>query len=237
MPDIATRLGTTTTGQLLVRSGIEIERILNTLAAERATLTAKLPDVVFLSRLVAFDAVQQSVMIAYSDHKPANAAVLGCRSVILMCNQRGAQFAFSCAKPRQVAHAGEPAIRMEAPKMMLAMQPRHGRSPSRLPREADVRCEFWVGVISFEVRLVDASLDGRAFLLGDPAIPVCAGTRVQGARISADGREPIVVDLEIDNVMQAVMTGGKRATRIGCRIAAERDKLDKLAGFFIVDLQ
>ena len=49
---IAGRLGTTTTGQLLVRSGIEIERILKAMIEGAAPLTAKLPDVMFLTRLL-----------------------------------------------------------------------------------------------------------------------------------------------------------------------------------------
>ncbi len=54
MSDIATRLGTTTTGQLLVRSGIEIERLLNAMVRDSAPVTGKLPDLMFLSRVLHF---------------------------------------------------------------------------------------------------------------------------------------------------------------------------------------
>lgn len=237
MSDIATRLGTTTTGQLLVRSGIEIERILRSLVEGGATVTAKLRDAMFLSRLVAFDPVQQSLMVAYSDHKPANSAVLGLKTVILMANHRGAQFAFTCATPRPGAHAGEPAIRMAAPTVMLAMQHGHRWLRAKMPREADVHCELRMGTIAFGAKLVDMSLEGKAFLLGDPAIPLCAGTRLQAVRIRDGQHDPLVVDIDVDQVIQAVLPDGKRATRIGCRIAAEREKIDQLTRFFIVDLQ
>lgn len=237
MSDIATRLGTTTTGQLLVRSGLEIERILRALLEGGAPVMAKLPDLMFISRLLAFDRVQGSLMVAYCDHKRANSAVLALRSVTLACNYRDAQFAFTCTGPRHGAHAGQPAIRMALPAMMLVLQHGHRWTRAKMPREVDVRCELRMGTISFGAKLVDMSSEGKAFLLGDAAIPVCAGTRLHGARIRDGQHEPLVVDLDIDQVIQAVLPDGKRATRIGCRIAAEREKIDRLARLFIVDLE
>ena len=80
------------------------------------------------------------------------------------------------------------------------------------------------------------SLDGKAFLVGDDAIPVCAGTRLQGVRIS-DGGRPLQVDILVDQVGQATAANGKRGTRIGCRIVADREKLDKITRLFVIDLQ
>ena len=238
MSDIATRLGTTTTGQLLVRSGIEIERVLTELVHDGAPVTAKLSELLFVSRLSSFDPAQQQVIVAYCDHKPANSAVLTSRSVTLMCNHRGAQFAFACNKPLQGMHAGQPAIRMTAPRIMLARQHnRRSQTRSQMPSEAEVSCELWMGVISFEARLVDMSLDGKAFLVADAGIPVCAGTRLPGVRISHGGREPLVVDIEVDQVIQGAPHNGTRVTRIGCRIAADREKLEKIIRLFIIDLQ
>lgn len=237
MSDIATRLGTTTTGQLLVRSGIEIERCLSAMAQDGTPVTAKLPDMVFLSRLLSCDPLERSVLVAYSDHKPANSAVLSSKSVTMLCNHRGAQYAFVCKQPRHGVHAGRPAIRVAAPPIMLAMQPRCGRVSGKLPGEVDVDCELRMGVISFEAKLVDMSLDGKAFLLGAPAIPLCAGTKLQSAKIDAGGREPIVVDLDIDQVIQAVLPDGRRATRIGCRVLADRERMDRLSRLFVIDLQ
>jgi c-di-GMP-binding flagellar brake protein YcgR len=234
--DIATRLGTTTSGQLLVRSGIEIERVLESMIRDGPPVTAKLKDLMFLSRLVWFDPAEQQVLVAYCDHKPANSAVLALRSVTFMCNHRGAQFAFAGTKPVQGMHLGKPAIKMAAPKIMLAMQHHRNQAHGQLPGEADVQCELWMGVISFEAKLIDMSLDGKAFLLGDPGIPVCAGTRLEKARIRDVGREPLVVDVEVDQVNH-VMHNGKRATRMGCRIIAGREQMEKIIRLFIIDLQ
>jgi hypothetical protein len=236
MPDIATRLSTT--GRLLVRSGIEIERILSSIVDDGDAVTAHLPNkLMFLSRVVSVDATEQQVMLAYSDHKPANSAVLAAPTVAFRCNHRGAQFAFACSKPRHAAHSGQPAIRMSAPPVVLAAQPRQFPARPQLPREADVRCDLRMGLQSFGAKLVDVGLDGKAFILGDPAIPVCDGTRLKGARLRPNERESLVVDLEVDKVIQAMLPDGRRATRIGCRIMTARDELEKIIRLFVIDLQ
>jgi hypothetical protein len=124
---------------------------------------------------------------------------------------------------------------MSAPTIMLAMQ--HGRNWTRtqIPGEPDVLCELWLGVISFEARLVDMSLDGKAFLLAEPGLPLCAGTRVPGARIRHGAREPLLVDIEVDQVVQAAPHNGRPATRIGCRIVADRKQMEKIIRLFIID--
>jgi hypothetical protein len=236
MSDIASRLENT--GQLLVRSGIEIGRILHSMVDAGSAVTASLKtDVMFLSRLVSADEAEQEVMVAYSDHKPANSAVLAQPSVTLRCNHRGAQFAFACSKPRHATHSGRPAIRMTAPPLMLAVEPRRPLVRPQIPKEADVSCELRMGLQAFDGKLIDVGLDGAAFILCDPAIPVCAGTRLAGTRIRNAGAEPVVVDVQVDKVDHAKLPDGKRATRIGCRIAADRERIEKLIRLFIIDLK
>lgn len=236
MPDISTRLSNT--GQLLVRSGIEIERILTSMVQDRDAVTAKLPaQQMFLSRLVCVDAEEQHVILACSDHKPANSAVLAAPSVNLLCNHRGAKFAFACNRPRPGAHSGRPVIRMAAPSIMLALQA--GRAPVRapVPGEADVRCEIRMGLLSFNARLVDMGLDGTAYILGPAAIPVCAGTRLQDVRLRHGPSEPLTADIEVHEVKQAAVLNGRPATRIGCRILAGRQQIEEIVRLFIIDLE
>jgi len=236
MPDIATRLSTT--GRLLVRSGIEIERLLSSMADDRAAVTAHLQSkLMFLSRVMSVNGDEQQVMMAYSDHKPANAAVLAAPTVTFKCNHRGAQFAFACSKPRHGAHSGQPAILMTAPPIVLAAQPRNFAARPQLPTVVDVRCDLRMGLQLFGAKLIDVGLDGKAFIVGDPAIPVCDGTRLKGARLRPSERESLMVDLQVERVVQAMLPDGKRATRIGCRIMAAREELEKIIRLFIVDLQ
>ena len=234
--DISSRLSNT--GQLLVRSGIEIDRLLHAMVDERTAVQASLKDHIFLSRVVSANADEHEVMLAYCDHKPANAAVLALPAVTFKCNHRGAQFAFSCTKPRQGMHSGQPAIKLTSPALMLAQEARRQMTrPKQVPAEADVRCELRMGLQAFGAKLIDVGLDGAAYMLCDPAIPVCAGTRLPGTRIRAAGAEAMVVDVDVNKVDHAKLADGRRATRIGCRIAAERDRIEKLIRLFIIDLQ
>lgn len=235
MSDISARLSNT--GRLLVRSGIEIERILTSIASEGNAVTASLPaDQMFLSRVMAVDAANDEVMLAYSDHKPANAAALAAPSLTLRCNHHGAQFAFACPKPRHGAHAGKPAIRAVAPKIMLALQ--NARPPTRtaMPPEANVHCELRVGLVPFAARLVDMGLDGSAYIVCDPAIPVCDGTRLSHVRIRHGAGESLTVDVDIRKVSQTLVDR-RPATRLGCTILADRARLESIVRLFIIDLK
>lgn len=235
-PDITTRLATT--GQLLVRSGIEIDRILGAMVDDGATVSASLPSkVLFLSRLLCVDPVKQYLLLAYSDHKAANSAVLAASSLTFKCNHRGAQFAFSCGGPRQAMHERQPAIQVGMPTAMLGLQ--HRRAPQRMqvPAQAHVDCQLRMGVLAFNARLVDMSLGGMGFLLCEDVVPLCAGTRLEGARIRHPEREPLVVDVEVRHVHSVTLPDGRRATRIGCRIVGAPEDLEELIRLFIIDLQ
>jgi c-di-GMP-binding flagellar brake protein YcgR len=235
-PDITTRLATT--GQLLVRSGIEIDRILGAMVDDAATVSASLSSkVLFLSRLLCVDPVKQHLLLAYSDHKAANSAVLAASSVTFKCNHRGAQFAFSCGSPRQAMHERQPAIQVAMPTAMLGVQ--HRRAPQRMqvPAQANVDCQLRMGTLAFSARLVDMSLGGMCFLLCEDVVPLCAGTRLEGARIRHPEREPLVVDVEVRHVHSVTLPDGRRATRIGCRIVGAPEDLEELIRLFIIDLQ
>ena len=63
MSDIATRLGTTTTGQILVRSGIEIDRILRSCGCR--WMLAGGPTLEMLSQLATGESAAADVSIAW----------------------------------------------------------------------------------------------------------------------------------------------------------------------------
>ena len=237
MSDLATRIANT--GQLLVRSGIEIDRILTTMVDDHATVTANLPQqLIFLSRLLQVDPVKQRVLLAYSDYKAANTALLSAASVTFRCHHRWGQFAFTCNRPRPSSHGGNPVIEMAAPPIVLALQHRRQVVRSKVPMEpAELPVRLRLGLISFDARLVDMSLDGRAFLLADPAIPVCAGTQLRDVRITPRGREPLSVSIDVNHVIPTVLPNGERATRVGCRIVAADGAMEQLVRAFIVDFE
>lgn len=235
-PDIRARLETT--GQLLVRSGIEIDRILGSIAQSGDTVSADLPsDVLFLSRLVGVDTEKQAVVVSYSDDKSANSAVLSAKSLALRCHHRGAQFAFTCAGPHQVMHPRGPAIQLRLPTAVIAMQQRRSMPRVQVPAQVSIDCELRLGLQAFGARLADVGLDGMGFLVTDATIPLCEGTSLQGARIRRPEGDPVVVDIEVRNVARVTLPDGKRASRVGCRIVAGSTEMEELIRLFIIDLE
>jgi c-di-GMP-binding flagellar brake protein YcgR len=234
-PDITTRLATS--GQLLVRSGIEIGRILDSMVQEHATLTAKLPTpVMFLSQLVYVEPVKGYMLLSYCDHKAANDAALATPKLTLRCNHRGSQFAFTGTGPHKAMHQGKPCIQCQLPTLMLAMQQRRAVTRVEVPLRAPVSCTVRMGPLTFEAQVADISLDGMGILVSDSAIPACAGTRLEHARIRHPQHEPIAVDLEVRYVTRVKQPNGERVTRIGCKIIGSPRHLEELIRLFIVDL-
>jgi c-di-GMP-binding flagellar brake protein YcgR len=234
-PNIASRLATT--GQLLVRSGIEIGRLLGSMIEDGDTVTASLPpQLMLLSKLVRIEPANGTMLLAYSDHKPANTAALAARSLVLRCNHRGAQFAFAGDKPKNTVHAGEPCIQCGVPTAMLGMHQRRGLARIQVPAQAMVRCDLRMGLQVFASRLIDVSLDGIGALITDPTIPLCAGTRLEGARIWHAQAEPFRVDFEVRHVTRITLANGKRVSRVGCKVVGSREALEDLIRLFIIDL-
>lgn len=237
MTDLATHVATT--GQLLVRSGIEIDRILSAMVQDHAAVSASLPSqVIFLSRLVRADPVKQRVMLAYSGYDAADTALLKSAAVNFKCHHRWAQLGFACTRPRPATYLGERVIKMDAPTIVVALKHNKSVVHQRVPREApDLRCQLPIGATALEARLVDMSLDGHAFILADSAIPICAGTWVRGTRITPQGAQPVVVDIEIKYVIPTVLSDGDRVTRIGCRIVGDDDALKQLVSTFVIEVR
>jgi c-di-GMP-binding flagellar brake protein YcgR len=235
-PDITSRLSTT--GQLLVRSGIEIGRILDAILEDHDTLAANVPPQgMFLSQLLYVEPVKGYMLLSYSDHKAANAAALALQKLTLRCNHRGAQFAFPGATPHAVVHTGKPCIQCQLPDVMLAIQQRRAVNRVAIPAQAPVNCEVRMGPLTFDAKVVDVSLEGIGTLLSDPTIPLCAGTRIERARIRHPQHEPIEVVLDVRHVTRVKLPNGERASRIGCKIVSSPQNLEELIRLFIIDLQ
>lgn len=235
-PDITSRLSAT--GQILVRSGIEIGRLLDAILEDHDTLAADLPSqAMFLSHLVEVEPVKGYMLLAYGDYKAANGAALGVPRLTLRCNHRGAQLAFTAEAPHAVVPARGPCIKCSLPNVVLAMQQRRAATRVAVPREAPISCELRMGPLTFAGRVLDVSLDGIGTLVSDPTIPLCAGTRIERARIQHPQHPPIEVDLEIRHVTRVRLPSGERASRVGCRIVSSPAELEDLIRLFIIDLQ
>jgi c-di-GMP-binding flagellar brake protein YcgR len=133
-------------------------------------------------------------------------------------------------------HLGEPCIQCSLPAAVLGMQQRRDLSRIQVPAQAMVRCDLRMGLQAFASRLVDVSLDGIGVLITDPTIPICAGTRLERARIRHAQADPFLVDLEVRHVTRHSLANGKLVSRVGCRVLGSREVLEQLVRLFIIDL-
>ncbi|MGH8687894.1 MAG: flagellar brake protein [Burkholderiales bacterium] len=233
--DLSARLANT--GQLLVRSGIEIGKLLDAILLDRDTLTANVPPkIMFMSQLLRVEPIRGTMMISFSDHKPANSAALSSPKLSLRCSHRGALFAFSADAPRQAVHEGQACIQCVLPTAVLGMQQRRGQSRVQVPAQAPVGAELRMGLQAFRARVADVSLDGICMLVSDPTIPLCEGTRLERVRIRHPQVEDFEVDLEVRHVARVVLASGERASRLGCRVLGSREVLEDLIRLFVIDL-
>ena len=99
-----------------------------------------------------------------------------------------------------------------------------------------MNCDLRMGLQTFSARVADVSLDGIGMLISDPTIPLCAGTRLERARIKHPQCEPFFVDFEVRYLSRIVLPSGERASRIGCKVVSSRDALEELIRLFIIDL-
>lgn len=234
-PQLTTRLAAT--GQMLVRSGMEIRHTLQALCRGGAPLSASLRggEVLFLSRLLRVDEEERSIVVACSEVKQANSELFAAAMVTFSCNHQGIHYEFTVGGAREAEHDAGPAIELSFPGALLLLQ-RRKSSHGILPAELPVPCEVRLGPLTFDARIVDVGLDGLAVLLYDAAIRIDPGARLEDVRIPQAAGPALHVDLEIEEVSRMALKDGARAQRAQCRIVGRREDIEQLIRLFVTDL-
>lgn len=225
------------TGQLLVRSGIDVSRTLQEFADSGAPITAALQsgELFFASRLLRVDEPARQIVIACSPVKEANSALLTEGAVQFSCNHRGVHYQFVAGSVVPIMHEGAPALQLELPSHLLAQQRRqHDRI--RVPGGIELRCIVPFGPMSFEARVVDISTQGIGTVVYDAGIRVEPGMRLEKARIMPPRKEPIEVDLLVRHVARQPMPDGSYAMRAGCSFIGAPKDIEQLIELFVTAL-
>jgi c-di-GMP-binding flagellar brake protein YcgR len=233
--DLASRLAAT--GQMLVRSDMEIGHTLEAMCKSGVPLAASLRsgEVLFLSCLLRIDREQRTIVVACSDVKHANSELFASAAVAFGCNHEGIHYEFFAAEPRETEHAGKPAIELSFPVALLMLQ-RRKQPRAAIPPELPLRCEVRLGPMAFDAQVIDVGLDALGVIVYDPAIRIEPGLRLEGVRIVHPEREAVVIDLEVQHVSKTVLKDGTYANRAGCRILGTRKDIEDLIRLFVSDL-
>ena len=234
--DLAARLGAS--GQLLVRSGIEIGRTLEAMRAAADAISAELEseESLFISRVLEVDARNGTMTISWSESKQANAELMGKRSITFNANHESVHVQFIADQPRETDFGNRSAIQLSLPKSLLAVQrrvlPRY-KVPPKLP----ARCEISLGPVVFDARIVDVGLGGIGALIYAPEIRLDAGMIIERARILFADQAPAPAALEVRHVRAVTLADGSVANRAGCRFIASAPVIEALVRLFVTELE
>ena len=214
----------------LLRSGAEIARVLEPLAARREVVTAQLEidREQFSSLFIHADPARQFILITTAANESANAALLARPRVTLVSAPGGWHIEFVAVEPREVMHGGTPAIRLRYPEVLTAQQ-RRQHSRVDMPPKVPLRCIADAGGITpFEAQIADISVGGIGILLYPSDVTLEPGTVLIGCRIAVPGKPPVTVDLEVRHSEVVTLADGSRARRSGCRFVNATNDVKKL---------
>ena len=188
----------------------------------------------FLSRLLRVDASAGVIVLACSDVKRANTALLQASAVTLACNHAGTHYEFTAARPREAGYRGVPALELDFPSALVALQRRVTRRIP-VPPQVPLACELSAGALSFDAKVIDISLNGLGAVIYDPAVHLETGMRL-AARILHPARAPVLVDLEVRHVSRVASSEGGHVSRAGCRFVGAPRDLEDLIRVFVSEL-
>lgn len=222
---------------VLFRSRIEITRILQQLADDRAVLSAEVGDdrQLFLTRLLRVDPALEFFVLAYSEERRANTALLEQASVVFRASDRQGRIEFSASAPSETEFHGDPAVRFAVPAALIRSQ--HREHPRfKLPVDASLRCiADSAGVAPFEARIVDISRGGMGGMIYDSGVKLAPGSVLKKCKIILSDSKPIVADLEVRYTAPIVQADGSFAMRSGVKFLGTPKGIDALLGRFVIE--
>lgn len=226
------------TGNLLVRSGAEIETTLRAIHAAREVVSADLDsdEHLFMTRLLEVDPAGGTMTIAWSDSKEGNALVLRQASITFTTNHDGLHLQFVGEHPHEVAFGAGSAIQTALPRAIFAVQ-RRFQPRYKVPPSVPLRCEITLGPVSFDAQIVDVSKGGVGAFVYDPGIRLEVGMTIPRARIEVPSHAPVLAALEVRNIKTVTRADGTMAKRAGCRFIAPASGIETLIRLFLAAVE
>lgn len=224
------------TGTFLIRSATEIAEALEAMRADRAIVTAGVRhgELLFLSRVLQVAPSSRAVVIACSELKAANHALLASASGAFSCNHHGRYFEFVANHPRETESSGNLAILLDFPETLLVRQ-RRAQARLVVPESAPLKCVVEWGPLRFDARIVDISSHGVGTLVYEPGVQLEPGTILPRVRIEHPQRA-VLVALEVRHVRRVTLADGRPAMRAGCRLVGAHHDLEELIRLYITEI-
>lgn len=221
---------TATTSDHLLRSRIEIKRVLDALVARHEVVTAEIPGNrnQFSVQIIGADARWGFIVVAMAADESANDALLARAHVSFVSKLGDWHIQFVAAAPSKVIHKGIPAICLRYPDI-LAVQQRRKHDRHDVTSAALLRCVADAGgIMPFEAKIRDISFGGISALFYAADITLEPGTVLVGSRIEVPGLDPVTVDLEVRYSEVVTLPDGSHGHASGFRFINPPDELNRL---------
>lgn len=220
-------------GNVLYNSRVEICRILQFLMSDSCPVSAEIGNnQLFESRILSVDPGTGYLVVAYSANKSANSVLFGLPSLKFTANPHKGHLVFQVSNPTDMQFAGKPAIQFALPQSVIL---NHRRKQPRIsvPEDVSLRCiADEGGVISFEARINDISLEGMGGLLYSDDILLEAGTILKGCRIVIPGGKAVIADLEVRYTKMIALLDGTFINRAGVHFVRKPEGIEALINRF-----
>jgi c-di-GMP-binding flagellar brake protein YcgR len=223
--------------EVLLRSRMEITRVLDALHAEHASIVTYLDsgEILLVTRLLQVAPEAGNIVVDFSDSKAGNLELLSLKRIKFVCLHHTGRIEFLVANPREIMRDNRLALQLDFPESLVRLQ-RRKQPRVRVPEEAPVRCTLEVAPgLTVEGLLVDISVSGFGAILTGPDVQLDIGDVVRDVRIDPSRGKRIVADIEIRSCT-AMMVKSRVMRRLVCRFLGADEDLESLMRTFIVDL-
>lgn len=222
------------TSDHLLRSPTQIARVLESLVARRAVVTAELPGSRgrFTGHVMHVDPNGQFIVVTATADESANAALLARVRVTLVSQLGDWHIEFVAVEPCEVMHEGTRGIRLRYPEILTVFR-RRQNARHDVPPTVPLRCVADAGGITpFDAQIKDIGLGGIGVLFYAPDITLEPGTVLVGSRIEVPGADSVTIDLEVRYSEVVTLPDGSSARYSGFRFVSACDDIKKLVDTF-----
>ena len=226
------------TTQTLVRSRLEIARLLNELLVGGKPLCAFYVGgkALFVSQLRRISPDHDFLAIDYSSNRGANTSMMTAEKVTFSSSHPLGSLEFSTGRFTEVPVDGTLAVRCDFPELLVLSQRRAHRRISSIP-DVPLDCiAGGSGVRQFACKVTDISCGGLGMITYDDQVRLVAGTVLTACRIIYPGGSAFV-DIEVRHCTTIAQQDGTLMQRAGCRFIGPADEIERLAKVFVLDME
>lgn len=216
----------------LVRSRIEVMRLLNDIMTARASVAISVmsSDDVAVSKLIEVDEAANLLLLECTpDWRSISERHNGVGSIMLDSTLGDAKIQFQSGLGEVADLNGATVLMLNIPEFMWCFHRR--RNPRH--KVSGLKITLNLGVLASEAEVADIGMGGVCVLNCDSALTLDAGEVLRGCAIALPGVGKIVVDLTVQHLRPIKLPDGTEAKRVGCQFKQLDDSAQQLIAHYL----